>query len=506
MRYGKPVKITLIFLGLISTGAAWGAGRQPSGGHGGQAWGSRPSFSHSYSNPSFGNASRRSYEQNNVFRSAPQNNRSFQTNQTNRPPQTGGVNRGRNDVYSYTHQRPTDRREPSFQETNRGHNHWENSRETPRENSRNAPRNTVRNIPPATERGNIFSHQQNRNNTFGNNDRFHRSLPDGSRITQFHGRTEIQRPNGSRTIQVRNAIVRERPFTRNNTTFIQRTYVRNNYVSVRNYQVCYWGGRRFYSYVPYYVYPSPFFVWVWDPWVPVHFAWWWYDDPWYGYYGYYWRPYPVYYGPAFWLTDFVIADILADAYAHDAAAAAAQNQAYSQAGLDEKIKNEVRKEVEAELKARGKNASVPIDHTLGKGYVHVITKDINVAVADSNDSCALTPGDVLKVVRKPSQEDQVIEMNVVSSKRGGCPPNKHVLVSMEDVQDMNNHFSESIDRGLAKLHEKQGKDGLPAAPKEAQGTPQESITPQEKDQAVKQAEDEAKTLEQPTQGQPATSL
>ena len=51
--------------------------------------------------------------------------------------------------------------------------------------------------------------------------------------------------------------------------------------------------------------------------------------PWYGYYGDYFAPYPVYPSAAFWLTDYMIAASLQDAYAAQAAAA---QQAAARAG------------------------------------------------------------------------------------------------------------------------------------------------------------------------------
>jgi hypothetical protein len=39
-----------------------------------------------------------------------------------------------------------------------------------------------------------------------------------------------------------------------------------------------------------------------------------------------------------------------------------------------------------------------------------------------------------------------------------------VAVSVDDLQDMRNHFQEQLDNGMKDLAEKQGKGGLPRAP------------------------------------------
>jgi hypothetical protein len=44
-------------------------------------------------------------------------------------------------------------------------------------------------------------------------------------------------------------------------------------------------------------------------------------------------------------------------------------------------------------------------------------------------------------------------------------------VQLTDLQEMQNHMRETIDQGLKDLQDKQGKDGLPAAPPSAQAQP-----------------------------------
>lgn len=117
---------------------------------------------------------------------------------------------------------------------------------------------------------------------------------------------------------------------RNGNPYLRRTYVVNGRASVVMYRGYSYRGRIYYGYVPRYYYGPAFYGWAYDPWgAPVAFAWGWGAAPWYGYYGYYFAPYPVYAGPAFWLTDYIVAQDLQAAY--DAGAASTPQNSADQA-------------------------------------------------------------------------------------------------------------------------------------------------------------------------------
>jgi len=104
-------------------------------------------------------------------------------------------------------------------------------------------------------------------------------------------------------------------FTRNGQPYMRRTYVAGGRSYTAVYHGFYYGGRAYYGYVPGYYYAPAFYGWAYAPWGgPVAFAWGWGGAPWYSPYGYYFAPYPAYAGPAFWLTDYVIAESLQAAY------------------------------------------------------------------------------------------------------------------------------------------------------------------------------------------------
>ncbi len=115
----------------------------------------------------------------------------------------------------------------------------------------------------------------------------------------------------------------EHAFTRGGRPYLRRTYV----VGGRNYAYVYRGypyrGVVYYGYVPAFYFAPAFYGWAYDPWgAPVAWGWGWGGAPWYGYYGYYFAPYPVYESPAFWLTDYVLAEYLQAAYDAQANASA----------------------------------------------------------------------------------------------------------------------------------------------------------------------------------------
>src|SRR5262249_23494052 len=113
----------------------------------------------------------------------------------------------------------------------------------------------------------------------------------------------------------------ERPMIRGGRPFVTRTYVVNGRSYAHVYVGAPYRGVVYYRYLPPRYYAPGFYVWVGRPWVaPITFTWGW--GPWYGYYGYYFRPYPTYVDASLWLTDYIIAQNLQASYEAQQAAAA----------------------------------------------------------------------------------------------------------------------------------------------------------------------------------------
>ena len=92
----------------------------------------------------------------------------------------------------------------------------------------------------------------------------------------------------------------------------------------------------------------------------------------------------------------------------------------------------------------------------------VVASDITVV--SNGQECDLTAGDVITRLTDTPDADQRVNASVQASKKGDCGAGQQVAVSVEDLQDMRNHFQEQLDSGMKDLAEKQGKGGLPKAP------------------------------------------
>jgi hypothetical protein len=90
----------------------------------------------------------------------------------------------------------------------------------------------------------------------------------------------------------------------------------------------------------------------------------------------------------------------------------------------------------------------------------------------TGDECPLSEGDVLQMTIPPGPEDKTASLVVLASTGiKECAKTATVTVSLNDLQEMQNHMSNSIDRGMEELQQKQGTGVLPAAPPAATAAP-----------------------------------
>lgn len=274
----------------------------------------------------------------------------------------------------------------------------------------------------------------------------------------------------------------QRPFVYGGRQFAARSYYFNGHVYQRFYVGYTYHGVFLNVYAPVRFYPVAFYGWAYRPWVvPVVYPWGWVGTPWFGFYGFYFTPYPVYAAPALWLTDYLIASELQAAYI-------AQQQAQAQAAMQappegavaltpevkQAIADEVRAQIEQENAQAQQNAanqdidpaSAGIGGMLADGHSHVFVVGNALDVVDSfGGECSLSDGDALKLVAPPASTATEANLVVLASKVGmECRKSAVVTVSLADLQEMQNHMREVIDQGLQQLQENQGKSGLPAAP------------------------------------------
>lgn len=108
----------------------------------------------------------------------------------------------------------------------------------------------------------------------------------------------------------------ERPYGFHGHDFAQRTYFYHGREYSRFYHGYGYRGMYLNVYAPGIYYRPAFYGWAYNPWMaPIAFGWGWGASPWYGYYGYYFQPYPVYPSAAYWLTDYMVSNDLQTAYA-----------------------------------------------------------------------------------------------------------------------------------------------------------------------------------------------
>ena len=280
----------------------------------------------------------------------------------------------------------------------------------------------------------------------------------------------------------------QRPFYWHNQPYYGRTY----YYYGRPYAVYYrsypYHGLFLPGYVPYRYYNPAFYGWAYNPWYrPISYGWGWYGSPWYGYYGYYFTPYPVYSSPAFWLTDFLIASSLQLAYQERLQAQ--QQQYYSQPApsgqvvLTPEVKQAISDEVQrqlalerAESETVSRGGEVDVNATglpriladTNPSHPHVFVVASPLEVTDSQgQECTLTQGDVLRLSYPPTGDSATAYLEVIASKNQECGRGATVSVGLADLQEMENQMRTTIDRGLQDLQAHQG--GLPAPPASAQG-------------------------------------
>lgn len=279
----------------------------------------------------------------------------------------------------------------------------------------------------------------------------------------------------------------QHPYMYHGREFGHRTYYDHGRYYDRYYRRYGYHGVFLDVYAPGRYWGPGFYGWAYNPWaVPVAYGWGWGAAPWYGFYGGYFAPYPVYPSAAFWLTDYMIAASLQDAYA--AQVAAAQGAAAQQAAADQAamltpevkamVADEVKRELALENAEAAQNAaqqdidpaSSGIARMLSDGQPHVFITGASLDLVDTaGTECAVSQGDVIEVATPPAPDAQAATAVVLASKGGNeCRKSDNVTVALNDLQDMQNHMRESIDTGLGDLQSKQGQGGLPQAPPSAQ--------------------------------------
>jgi len=292
-------------------------------------------------------------------------------------------------------------------------------------------------------------------------------------------RVEMQRPGGRFVVTGApgHGYV-QRPVVVRNTTIIKRTYIYNGAPHARLYRPRMYNGVSLAIYMPVRYYRPAFYSWVYNPWPgPVRYSWGWSGRPWYGYYGGYFAPYPVYASPALWLTDFMLGAILESAYEERMADRTyASSQYYDAAPPDpmspevkQAIADEVRRQIDRE-RAEGQSGGAFDSAPFADNVPHVFVVNAGLVVNSSAGECSLGEGDVVQMTSAPLPNATYGDLVVLASRGRACPKGSRVEVGLQDLQEMQNQMRATLDRGMSDLQSRQGQGGLPRLPEGGAGT------------------------------------
>lgn len=107
-------------------------------------------------------------------------------------------------------------------------------------------------------------------------------------------------------------------------------------------------------------------------------------------------------------------------------------------------------------------ATIPESLSPGTKAFEVST-DMQLDIND-DQSCALTPGDVLFRETSTPDADGNVQVVVVGRKHGDCEKNTTAKLSVATLEEMNNQFELQLQTGMGILAAKGGKGPIPAPP------------------------------------------
>jgi hypothetical protein len=303
-------------------------------------------------------------------------------------------------------------------------------------------------------------------------------------------RVAVERADHSRIVAERGGrgYVQSRPYAYRGHEYARRTYYRDGRAYDRFYTRYSYHGVFINGYAPAFYFAPAYYGWAYNPWVaPVPYAWGWgVATPWFGFYGGFFAPYPVYPSASIWLTDYLISQSLAANYAAQQAAAQQQQQlAADAAPLTPQVKDMIAEEVKRQIALENQEAtqtaangtpdpaSSGIARELSDNIQHVFVAGSDLDVIDAGGTeCAVSEGDALQLTGPPPATATAADLIVLSSKGGvECKKGATVSVALADLQEMQNHMRETIDQGMADLQAKGGQGGLPAVPASAKAAP-----------------------------------
>jgi hypothetical protein len=170
-----------------------------------------------------------------------------------------------------------------------------------------------------------------------------------------------------------------------------------------------------------------------------------------------------------WSTDPLVASFLPTAYgAYMLGGAPAAGNTQLSADVKQAISDEMKQEIAAEKAAAAAGSNAPAGDQVPaaldpKIRIFVVSSEEDLTTSDGTE-CTLTAGDVVYRTGDKPDDDNMVDAKVKSSKKDECAMGATVSVAVDDLQEMHNQLRIQMDAGLKELADKQGKNGLPAAP------------------------------------------
>jgi hypothetical protein len=332
------------------------------------------------------------------------------------------------------------------------------------------------------------THKQETKATSQARNESHKPASQGAARQQAHGVPNKVAQRGDRLVVARGGRQGyvQRSFRVGRRSYATRTYYVNHVAYARAYREFRYHGVLLDVYAPVRYYPVAFYGWALNPWgLPIAYPWGWAGDPWFGYYGAYFAPWPRYAGPSFWLTDYLIASTLqmeyqarqdaGIAYAPPVDVGSVEAPAPMPEDVKEMIEAEVRRQLaEAQGEAResgeGKE-SVPPSLSQTGTHLLVASNDLQVHDTATGETCFIGGGDAIQMNDGLPHNGGDVNVLVRASKGSDCAVNSTVSVHLADLVEMHNSMREKIDQGLEDLRARQGTGNLPVLPTEAAGEP-----------------------------------
>jgi hypothetical protein len=283
-------------------------------------------------------------------------------------------------------------------------------------------------------------------------------------------RVVVDRPDHSRIVTASRGVQYvQHPYNFGGHTYVNRTFYVHGQVAHQLYRPYNAGGTSYDVYATGRYYEPKFYQWATSRQAtPQPFTWAYTNTnpPWYNYYKGYFTPESSYSTPLLWLTDFMFTSSLASHYQNNSPPPSDAPTADGAAPITPEVKQAVADEVARQVKLEATEAQQNAQHRdpdpapasavnlVSDGQQHTLIADSDLDLVDpSGRRCMISEGDTIQTIGAPQPGSGTVSAIVMSSKGGmECGRATQVEVALTDMQEMLNHFRETMDQGMANTN------------------------------------------------------